>query len=148
MNSENEATERIGAPRLPGVIETLLNAEIDAALARLQLARDEVHAEASIYPWVGEWPEVYEPFPLSVAFRARALELLDCLIGDGLGTGIEQLDEYIDELREVLPGTAGKPFPGPRAAIRGSQGETQQGGSNNLVMARAARGIGPFLYPQ
>jgi hypothetical protein len=92
-------------------LATIIENEIAAGLARLRVSREELLAEKDLYPWVGEWPEVYEPFPLSVAFRARAVELLDCLIGDGLGTEIQQVDEYIAELREVLPGAAGKPSP-------------------------------------
>jgi hypothetical protein len=110
MNSEHD-NDAANSTETPGVLETALDAEIDAGLSRLGVSREELHAEANIYLWVGEWPEVYEPFPLSVAFRARAVELLDCLIGDGLGTEIQQVDEYIAELREVLPGAAGKPSP-------------------------------------
>jgi hypothetical protein len=92
-----------------GVLQTVLDNEIGAGLALLEVSREELRAEADLYPWVAEWPEVYEPFPLSVAFRARAVELLHCLINDGLSTCIEWLDKYIAELRVVLPGAAGTP---------------------------------------
>jgi hypothetical protein len=107
MNSETERTN--STTSAPEPLEAALNAEIEAGLARLGVSREELTAEAELYPWVEEWPEVYEPFPLSVAFRARAVELLHCLIGDGLDTDILQVDEYIAELRDVLPGAAGRP---------------------------------------
>ena len=110
MNSEHD-NDAADTTETPGVLETALDAEIDAGLSRLGVSREELDAEADIYPWVAEWPEVYEPFPLSVAFRARAVELLHCLINDGLSTHIEWLDKYIAELREVLPGAAGRPSP-------------------------------------
>jgi hypothetical protein len=110
MNSEHD-NDAADTTETPGVLETALDAEIDAGLSRLGVSCEELDAEADIYPWVAEWPEVYEPFPLSVAFRARAVELLHCLIGDGLSTEIQQVDVYIAELRDVLPGAAGKPSP-------------------------------------
>jgi hypothetical protein len=117
MNSENDGanstTTGVSSPvcTAPGVLQTVLDNEIAAGLARLKVSREELVAETDLYPWVAEWPEVYEPFPLSVAFRARAVELLHCLINDGLSTHIEWLDKYIAELREVLPGAAGRPSP-------------------------------------
>jgi hypothetical protein len=108
-NRENAAAKSTATA--PGVLETALDAEIDAGLARLGVSDEELLAEAKLYPWVEDYPEVYEPSPLSVAFRARAVELLSCLVQDGTDTGIEQVDEYIAELRHVLPGTAGKPSP-------------------------------------
>jgi hypothetical protein len=114
MNSENENDGADSTTETPGVLETAIENEIEAGLARLHVSREELHAEADLYPWVGEWPEVYEPFPLSLAFRARAIELLDCLIDDGMETCIEWVDEYIAELREVLPGADAKP---PSAAV-------------------------------
>ena len=109
MNSEGKTTEKLDTAA--GVIRMVLDNEIAAALALLSVSREELRAEANLYPWVDEWPEVYEPFPLSVAFRARAVELLHSLINDGLSTCIEWLDKYIAELREVLPGAAGRPSP-------------------------------------
>jgi hypothetical protein len=91
------------------VAGAVLDKEIAAGLARLKVSRKELLAEARLYPWVAEWPEVYKLFPLSVAFRARAVELLHSLINDGLSTYIEWLDKDIAELREVLPGAAGRP---------------------------------------
>jgi hypothetical protein len=50
--------------------------------------------------------------------KARpGLELLDCLIDDGVSTCIEWLDEYIVELHEMLPGAdANPPHPRPSHA--------------------------------
>jgi hypothetical protein len=97
------------------VLRTIIDNEIAAGLARLRVSREELLAEAELYPWVAEWPEVYEPFSLSVAFRARAIELLEFLIIDGESTAaIANLDIGIAELRDVLPGAAAKP---PSAAV-------------------------------
>jgi hypothetical protein len=57
----------------PGVLRTIIDGEIAAGLARLRVSRKELLAEADLYPWVGEYPEVYEPLPLGVMFRARAV---------------------------------------------------------------------------
>jgi hypothetical protein len=72
------------------VLGTIIDGEIAAGLARLRVSRKELLAEADLYPWVGEYPEVYAPLPLGV-------------------------DERIAELREVLPGAAAKP-PSPAVA--------------------------------
>jgi hypothetical protein len=109
MNDEGRTTDKLDTAA--GEIRKVLDNEIAAGLARLSVSREELLAEADLYPWVAEWPEVYEPYPVSVAFRARAVELLHCLINDGLSTCIEWLDKYIAELREVLPGAAGRPSP-------------------------------------
>jgi hypothetical protein len=65
------------------VLRTIIDGEIAAELARLRVSRKELLAEADLYPWVGEYPEVYEPLPLGVMFRARAVELMDYLVRDG-----------------------------------------------------------------
>jgi hypothetical protein len=114
MDSKEKTTEKLDTA--PGVLRTIIDGEIAAGLARLRLSREELLAEADLYPWVAEWPEVYEPFPLSVASRARAVELLEFLIIDGESTAaIANLDIGIAELRDVLPGAAAKP-PAPAVA--------------------------------
>jgi hypothetical protein len=67
---------------------------------------------------VAEWPEVYEHFPLSVAFRARAVQLLTYFANDALSDSIADLDQFISELREVLPGVGGKPSLIHRARLK------------------------------
>jgi hypothetical protein len=115
MKSENDATKGtkadcrrtwIGdeAGQVPGVIRTLIDNEIAAGLARLRLSREELLAEADLYPWVAEWPEIYDHMLTSTVARTRAVELLEFLIIDGESTaGIDDLDIGIDELRDVLP---------------------------------------------
>jgi hypothetical protein len=97
MDRENETPETAEEPREPGVIESALGAEIEAGLARLGVTREELKAEEKIYPDADD-DDAYGPFPLSVAFRARAIEILEALIIDGMDTCIEQNDIWIAEL--------------------------------------------------
>jgi hypothetical protein len=97
------------------VLRTIIDGEIAPGLARLRVSSKELLAESDLYPWVGEYPEVYEPLPLGVMFRARAVELMDYLVRDASFSPIQDLDERIAELREVLPSAAAKP-PSPAVA--------------------------------
>jgi hypothetical protein len=128
VNSENDGanstTTDVSSPvrAAPGVLRTIIDDEIAASLARLGVSREELLAEADLYPWVAEYPEVYEPLSLSVAFRARAVELLEFLIIDGDSTVvIENLDVAIAELRDVLPGAAGRPSPAVARKLKRKQ---------------------------
>jgi hypothetical protein len=103
----------------PGVPQTIIDGEIAAGLAQLQISRQELFAEAELYPWMAEWPEVYERFSPSVALQARAVELLTYFANGGLSDPIADLDQFISELREVLlAGAAGRPSLALRARLK------------------------------
>jgi dsDNA-binding SOS-regulon protein len=121
MNSENDganSTTTGVSSRVctaPGALQTIIDNEIAAGLARLQVSREELLAEADVYPWVAENPDIYDSMLTSIVARARAVELLQFLIVDGDSTAVEDLDFAIAELRDVLTLAAPKP-PSPAVA--------------------------------
>ncbi len=55
LNTEEIMNRKNGAS---GVLQTVLDGEIAAGLARLEISRQKLFAEAELYPWMAEWPEV------------------------------------------------------------------------------------------
>jgi hypothetical protein len=95
-----------------GALQTVLDNEIAAGLQRLGIrSPEQLYTEAELYPWVSENSEFYAILPAGAGARARAVELLAALAHDGNSSCVEWLDEYIAELREVLPLAAIKPLP-------------------------------------
>jgi hypothetical protein len=76
--------------RHPECYRRLSTARSPPGLARPRVSRKELLAEADLYPWVGERPEVDEPLPMGVMFRARAVELMDYLVRDASFSPIEE----------------------------------------------------------